>query len=361
VNFTGYTGANLTTVFPNWYEANGAAVPTLSATAWTSQTGLAAVGNITARINLFNNLKNEWIVGPKFTAAANSAVTFDAAVTNFGSTTVGDIMGSDDNVRVMVSTDCGVSYTPVFTISATNSLSINLTNFSVPLGTYAGQDIIVGFLASEGTVNDAEDYDFHLDNINILNVPLQDAGVSALTSPPTIGCYGASENLVVTINNYGSSPITNVPVTVIVSGAATQTSNATFTGTIAPSSSASFTVATLNMTAFGTYSFNAFTSLAGDGNSANDNMAVATRTNGFTGANLTTVFPNWYEANGASVPTPSSTAWINQTGVNSAGNITARINLFSNTKNEWIVGPKFTASANSTQLLPTGTVSQLLI
>jgi hypothetical protein len=360
VDFTGYTGANLTAVFPNWYEASGATVPVAANNTFTYQTGLGATGNITARVNLFGATKNEWIVGPKFTAAANSAITFDAAVTNWNSIITADAMGSDDKVRVMVSTDCGVSYTPVFTISATNSLSINLTNFSVPLGTYAGQDIIVAFLASEGIVNDAEDYDFHLDNINILNLPLQDAGVSALTSPGFVGCYGASENLVVTINNYGASPITNVPVTVIVSGAATQTSNAVYSGTIAPASSASFTVGTLNMTAFGTYSFNAFTSLTGDGNSANDNMAVATRTNatpvslpqtvsftGYTGANLTTVFPNWYEASGATVPVGTTSTFTYQTGVGSTGNITARVNLFGNTKNEWIVGPKLTAAANT--------------
>lgn len=360
VNFTGFTGANLTTVFPNWYEATGAVVPAGTTSTFTYQTGLGGVGNITARVNLFGNTKNEWIVGPKFTAAANSAITFDAAVTNWNSITVADLMGSDDNVRVMVSTDCGVSYAPVFTVSATNSLSINLTNFSVPLGTYAGQDIIVAFLASEGTVNDAEDYDFHIDNINILNVPLQDAGITALTSPGTTGCYGASENLVVTINNFGSSPITNVPVTVIVSGAATQTLNAAYTGTIAPAASASFTVGTLNMTAFGTYSFNAFTSLPGDGNSANDNMATATRTNvapvtlpqqvdftGFTGANLTTVFPNWYEASGATIPVGTTSTFTYQTGLTAVGNITARVNLFGNTKNEWIVGPKLTASSNS--------------
>ncbi|MBP7810501.1 MAG: T9SS type A sorting domain-containing protein [Bacteroidia bacterium] len=360
VDFTGFSGANLPTFFANWREGNTATVPTGTTSLWTSQTGLNAVGNITARLNLFGTTRNEWIVGPKFSATSASQISFDAAVTNFASTTVADVMGSDDMVRVMVSTDCGVSYTPIYTISATNSLTINFTNFSVPLGAYAGQDIIVAFLAQDGPVDDIEDYDFHLDNINLFNTVATDAGVQALVSPATTGCYGASENLVVTIKNYGSASITNIPVTVIVSGAATQTSNATYTGTIIAGATVNFTVGTLNMLPAGTYSFDATTSLAGDLNTTNDAMAQTTRTvvpvvalpqtvdfTGFTGANLTTFFPNWREGNTAIIPTGTTSLWTSQTGLNGVGNITARLNLYTTNRTEWIVGPKFSATSAS--------------
>jgi hypothetical protein len=360
VDFTGFSGANLPTFFANWREGNTATVPTGTTSLWTSQTGLNAVGNITARLNLFGTTRNEWIVGPKFSATSASQISFDAAVTNFASTTVADVMGSDDMVRIMVSTDCGVSYAPIYTISATNSLTINFTNFTVPLSAYAGQDIIVAFLAQDGPTDDIEDYDFHLDNINLFNTVATDAGVQALVSPATTGCYGASENLVVTIKNYGSASITNIPVTVIVSGAATQTTNATFTGTIAPSATVNFTVGTLNMLPAGTYSFDATTSLVGDLNTVNDAMTQTTRTvvpvvalpqavdfTGFSGANLPTFFPNWREGNTATVPTGTTSLWTSQTGLNAVGNITARLNLFGTTRNEWIVGPKVTATSAS--------------
>jgi hypothetical protein len=360
VNFTGFTGANLPTPFPNWYEATGATVPTGTTSAWTSQTGLNSSGNITARINLYTNTRNEWIVGPKFNATSASQISFDAAVTDWNSITASDAMGSDDMVRVMVSTDCGLTYSPIFTVSATNSLTPAFTNFVVSLGAYAGQNIIVAFLATDGPTDDLEDYDFHLDNINLYTASTTDAGVTTLTSPVISGCYGASENLVVNIKNYGIAPISNVPVTVTVSGAASQTTTGTYTGTIPVSGTVSFTVGTLNMLTAGTYSFDASTSLPGDVNTINDAMTQTTRSvapivalpqtvdfTGFTGANLSTPFPNWYEATGATIPTGTTSAWTSQTGVNSAGNITARINLYTTTRYEWIVGPKFTAASAS--------------
>lgn len=360
VDFTLFSGANLTAIFPLWSEATGSVVPTGTTSAWTSQLNLNTPGNVTARLNMYGTIRNEWLVGPKFTATSTSQITFDAAVTDFGSTTLGDVMGSDDRVRLMVSTDCGLTYAPVFTVSSTNSLTTSFSNFVVSLGAYAGQNIIVAFLAQDGPTDDLPDYDFHLDNINIYNALPIDAGVSGLSKPGFTGCYGASENMVVTINNYGSTAVSNIPVTVIVSGTATQTTNATFTGTIAPATSASFTVGTVNMLTPGIYNFKAYTSLTGDGNLVNDTMAIATRTvvgptplptsvsfTGFSGANLTAMFPLWSEATGSVVPTGTTSIWTSQTGLNGAGNITARINLLTNTRNEWIVGPKFTATANS--------------
>ncbi|MDP1800038.1 MAG: choice-of-anchor J domain-containing protein, partial [Bacteroidota bacterium] len=359
VNFTGFTGSNLPTFFPLWTEATGTAVPTGTTSTWTSQTNLNTTGNVNARVLLQTNTNDEWIVGPKFTATANSQVTFDAALT--GNTTAPftpDAMGSDDKVRVMVSTDCGASFTPVFTISATNSLTTSFTNFSVPLGAYAGQNIIVAFLAQDGPVDDIESYYFQLDNINLYNTSATDAGVSAFVAPG-IGCYTSSEPLVVQVNNFGTAPISNFPVSVWVSGAIVQTLTATYTGTLAVAASANFTVGSVNMTTAGQYNFKGFTSLVGDLNAFNDTALIvrnvtATSTlpqfvdfTGFTGANLPTPFPLWTEATGTAVPTGTTSSWTTQANLNSVGNTNARVLLSTNTNDEWIVGPKFTATANS--------------
>lgn len=170
VDFTGYTGANLTTVFPNWYEAAGA-TPTGTTSLWTSQTGLGVTGNITARINLYTTSRNEWIIGPKLTPTATTVLKFKAAVSDWNSIVAGDAMGSDDKVRVMVSNDCGVTWTSIFQLDATSSLSLTLTEQSVSLGSYSGQPIIVAFYATDGPVDDAADYDFHIDDIYIGEPP----------------------------------------------------------------------------------------------------------------------------------------------------------------------------------------------
>jgi hypothetical protein len=277
VNFTGFTGTNLTTLFPLWNEAAGVAVPTGTISTWLNQTGLNGAGNITARINLYGTIRNEWIVGPKFTATANSQISFDAAITAASALTTYSAMGSDDKVMVMVSTDCGVSYTPIYTVSATNSLTTNFTNFTVPLGTYSGQNIIVAFLATDGPVDDLEAYDFHLDNINLYNASATDAGVNNLVSPAATGCYSGAENVVVSIKNYGSATISNVPVTVTIAGVSNQTLNATYTGTIGVGSTANFTVGVANMSIGGAYTFTSTTGLAGDVNTFND-ITLSSRT-----------------------------------------------------------------------------------
>ncbi len=359
VSFTGFTGANLPTVFPGWFEAQGATVPSGTVSNWINQANLNSPGNVNARVYISGVSNNEWIVGPKVLATASTNISFDVAVTaNVSAPFNPATMGSDDRLRVMVSTNCGQSYTPIFTVSVSNSLTTSFTNFNVNLSAYAGQEIIVAFLATDGPVNDALLYYLHLDNINLYNASATDAGVNMFTAPAA-GCYGNNEPVVVNLNNFGMAPISNVPVTVLVSGAVSQTLNSVFTGTLTPSASANFTVGNLNMTTAGTYSFKAFPTLVGDLNTFNDTSVITRNVlplftlpqfvnfTGFTGANLPSVAPGWGEAVGATVPSGTTSIWTSQTGLNATGNITARINLFTTTRNEWILGPKVLATPGS--------------
>jgi len=184
VDFTGFTGADLTTWFPNWYEAAGT-TPSGTTSLWLSQTGLGGTGNITARVNLYTTSRNEWIVGPKFTATSLSQLKFKAAVTNWNSITAGDVMGADDKVRVMISTDCGASWSSIYQLDASFALTITLTEYSVPLGTYNGQNVILAFYATDGPIDNSEDYDFHIDDIIIENASSSTLSWYNLQWPPT--------------------------------------------------------------------------------------------------------------------------------------------------------------------------------
>jgi hypothetical protein len=359
VDFTGFTGANLTPFFPDWREGDGA-LPVGVASNWVSQTNMGVAGNVTARVLLSTAANTEWLVGPKVSATAQTILTFDAALT--GNTTMPftfDAMGSDDKVRVMVSADCGLSYTPVLTISASDNLGTSLTNYSVSLAAYAGQDIIVGFLATDGPIDDPESYYFHLDNINLYDMIPADAGLLNLVNPG-LTCYSATENVIVTIKNNGTAPISNIPVNVSVAGAVTQNLSSTFTGSIAVGAIATFTVGTVNMTTPGTYSFTGSTALSGDINVQNDDMPAYTRTvlplafapqvvsfTGFTTTNLTTFFPNWREGTGATLPLTTASAWTAQNNFNGAGNVNARLNLYGTAQEEWIVGPRISANVTT--------------
>lgn len=360
--FTGFTGANLNLIAPTgWYEAQGATFPGGTTSNWLSQTGLNIAGNITARVNLFGNTRREWIMGPKFNATAGSQLTFDAAITGVGALTAGTNMGSDDQLLVMISTDCGATYAPIFTVSATNSLTTNFSNYVVSLAAYANQEVIVGFLATDGLVDDIESYDLHLDNINLYNISANDVGVNAFTSPATNGCYSANHPVNVVFRNFGSAAQTNINVSVAISGPVTTTITTVVPGPVAPSATVAVSVGTVNLTAGGTYTLKGYSSLGGDGNPLNDtttitriinpliSLPISNNFTGFTGANLPTAWPNWSEAVGAVNPSGTTSSWLSQTGLNGAGNITARVNLLGNTKNEWIIGPRTLATA-STQI-----------
>lgn len=359
--FTGFTGANLNVVAPGWYEAAGATFPVGTTSSWLSQTGLGVAGNVTARVNLLAVSRREWIVGPKILATASTQVTFDAAITGVGALTAGTNMGSDDQLQVMVSTDCGATYVPIYTVNATNNLTTNFTNFVVPLGAYANQEVIVAFFATDGLVDDIESYDLHLDNININNVVANDVGVNAFISPAINGCYSANHPVTVSFRNFGSAPQSNINVSVIVSGPVTTTLNTTISGPVAPSATLAVTVGSVNLTAGGTYTLKGYSSLGGDGNNLNDTTLITRVINplltlpvsnpftGFTGANLPTAQPNWTEAQGLIAPSGTTSNWLSQTNLNGTGNITARINLFGTTRNDWIIGPRVLATP-STQI-----------
>jgi subtilisin-like proprotein convertase family protein len=96
-----------------------------------------------------------------------------------------------------------------------------------------------------------------------------DSGVVSIDSPVS-GTLSASETISVTIFNYGQNAASNFPVTYQIDGGAVI--NETFTGTIAPATSASFSFATTaDMSVEGqSYSIVASTDLSGDEDPTND-------------------------------------------------------------------------------------------
>ncbi|MCB9184413.1 MAG: lamin tail domain-containing protein [Flavobacteriales bacterium] len=185
-NFTGFTGSNLATVFPNFREGNGAAAPAGTTSAWTSS---SALGQTTARINLFTTTRNEWIVGPKFAPVLGTVLQYKIAITDFASGAADPVgmQSTDDRVRVMISTDCGASWSQIGIHDASNTASItnSLVQQQIDLSSYAGQPVLVGFLAQDGPVDNTNDYDFHLDDINITNI-------AVCAGPPVAGTASSS-------------------------------------------------------------------------------------------------------------------------------------------------------------------------
>ncbi|MFC5269294.1 T9SS type A sorting domain-containing protein [Adhaeribacter terreus] len=290
VNFTGFTGSNLSTLFPGWSEANDV-IPTGTTSDWTSDdyANTTNANGISAKVNLYSNVTKAWMIGPKITAAATTFLKYDLALTTWAGTSAASL-GSDDEVKVMVSTDCGGTWTAIRTYNSASTISNTGQVESISLGAYAGQDIIVAFYATEGSVDDAADNDIFIDNVSIISIPPVDLGATALANPVTsTGCYGNVQGVSVTIKNFGSAPLdfltTPATITVNVTGAVTQTIpfqllNNTLNGgnPLAIGATLTVPVGTLNMSAPGVYTFNATTTIAGDGTAANDAMPATSIT-----------------------------------------------------------------------------------
>ncbi|MCB0479359.1 MAG: T9SS type A sorting domain-containing protein [Crocinitomicaceae bacterium] len=99
-----------------------------------------------------------------------------------------------------------------------------------------------------------------------------DVGVSALVNP-TDGILTATENIEVTVTNYGIQDQSNFPVTYVIDGGTPVTE--TYTGTLTAGTSNNFVFsATADMSTQGPYSIMAYTGLVGDEYNDNDTNVV---------------------------------------------------------------------------------------
>ncbi|ESU20447.1 hypothetical protein FEDK69T_29670 [Flavobacterium enshiense DK69] len=180
-NFSGFTGSNLSTVFPGWYESSivtaigstpSDAAPAGATSGWINSSVLGS----SAKLNLYTNSRNEWVISPKVSLTAASRLKFKAAITEFASGAVDSerMAGTDDKVDVLISADgCGLSWAVLHTFNAANTTTLTnvLTDYLFDLSAYTGQTVQIAFRGTDGPVDNAADYDFHIGNINIELVP----------------------------------------------------------------------------------------------------------------------------------------------------------------------------------------------
>jgi hypothetical protein len=107
-----------------------------------------------------------------------------------------------------------------------------------------------------------------------------DAGITAINSPTASGACPGAAQVAVTIKNFGSRPLSNIPVTVTISGGGqTTTLNQTYAATLQPQEQEQFILnGRVNLVAADTYIITASTNLANDpissNNQTSDTVAV---------------------------------------------------------------------------------------
>jgi hypothetical protein len=160
---------------------------------WTVTNGFVSVTN--AHNNVSQVLAmNMWSSSPTLNyntprfgyVDAMDTLRFDYRIVNYsgGGTVATDIEGN--KIEVQISTDCGYTYTTVYTIDNTTHVAqVPLQTVKVSLAEYEGQAVVLRFLGTWA----AGDFWFDLDNINLSNCAY-DMQLSAVVEPSTTGNNG---------------------------------------------------------------------------------------------------------------------------------------------------------------------------
>ncbi len=211
--FEGFYGNIISDVLPGWNEGNGNN-PNQGKSDWTeSDTAQTQFyGFSTAKINIRGSGINDWLMTPSFVVPQPSRMFYSVAVTGHGDA-LPSTMGSNDFMKVRVSTDCGSSWIDEKTFDASSNLGNGLSEQILILDNYVNQEIIVGFQANSGAAS-PENYDFHVALQEARFVYPNDVGISDFNvggGAPVMQA-GTGDIIKYTIKNYGSNSVGNIPV-----------------------------------------------------------------------------------------------------------------------------------------------------
>lgn len=227
------------------------------------------------RVNLNNGaafFANASIRSPKFTnLTANSSLRFEYKITD-ATTNTATVLNNTDSIKIMVSTNCGSSFTMVaLIIGSGHNPSTNYQTYQLNLAAYAGQNIMVRIDCDWfGTSNNAN---LDIDNFRIIN-PTNDVAVKSLIQPCLNSIIStASVTPKVGISNVGLTAISNIPVLVQITGPINFNTTGTITTSTAAGANATVTCNTgLILSTPGTYTAKIFTALTNDDDRFNDTL-----------------------------------------------------------------------------------------
>ena len=322
---------NFSTFLPTCWEEADAGNPTsgpasLGSGAWT-QSGSSA------RINLWSTGKSDWLLSPEFDLSAPGPwelVINVSAIDYLSSVFTG--MDIDDTVQVVISTDGGATWNPIYTWDQSNPPTLFPDNYIIDLTAYTGASNLFGIWASEGTSSGTNDFYFDVNNFEIRIPPSCDAPTSLMVSniTPTSADFSWMYS--------GSAIAPTWEVTYGAPGAPAGSGiSALATGT---------TYSATNLMSNSPYDLYVRTICApGDTSPWTGPVAFTTLCGTYTptySTDFSTFLPTcWEEAdagNPASGPTSlGSGAWARSGS-------SARINLWSTGKSDWLLSPEFDLS-----------------
>ena len=164
------------------------------ASAWLAD-GFANDGTTgAAKTNIYSSNNTQVLESPIFDlTGGNYSLNLKAAVTAWN-TTDALAMGSDDSVTVSVSVDGG-DYVVLHTWNESNNPGPTGTDMpTVDLSSYSSANVKFAITMSDGTVNDAEDYDFFVDDFSITLPFVSPSWAGDWYIDPTAGALAVGPN-----------------------------------------------------------------------------------------------------------------------------------------------------------------------
>ncbi|MBI4646838.1 MAG: choice-of-anchor J domain-containing protein [Bacteroidia bacterium] len=183
-----------------------------------------------------------------------------------------------DNLDVKLSTTN--AQTASFTVTIANLTWTTTegdawTEYTYSLNTYIGQNVYIAFREHVAdNYNDGAAILF--DMVRIGTPPASDVGITAISSPSneTTCSLTASENVTVTVMNFGSAAATGFPVSYQVNGGTPVTE--TISASINAGATLDYTFTqSVNLSVYGGYEILAYTSMVGDATTFNDSYTVS--------------------------------------------------------------------------------------
>jgi len=114
---------------------------------------------------------SDWLISAPYDLSAGGyQLDFNISLTVWNSTNAGNL-GSDDQVVLLISEDAGATWTTLLTWDNTSSVSNTGEGVSVDLTPYTNAYTQFAFYATEGTVDDPEDMEFHVDDFCVATPP----------------------------------------------------------------------------------------------------------------------------------------------------------------------------------------------
>jgi hypothetical protein len=349
-----------------WKSGRGRLRPTGFTSNWTTAFPFATESIALPFPNSTNRMQ-EWFYSPNINITNFSVLIFRAAITNdlFGTGAVGNI--GDDTIRAMVSFDCGANWKILKSFKqndlTNDTVSNTLREFRFKLTSQTSGTAIIAFFGTNNGTAPAFPYRFHIDDVEIREIPPFDASVSSVLRPRSAspGCVlTANEQITFIIRNNGSEAFSSLQAGYVLNGGNAVTENFTLSPTLQPGRTDTLTFSPangVNMSTSGQYNFSVFTNLTGELPTTRSNDTLRNYRVNLTSpfaipSAFISSFPiaqtnQWKRARGFPSFTDTVSNW---SGITVIPN-TPTISVFSSTTNsqlrEWIYSPSYSITPDA--------------